>query len=80
VGDDGLAGLVTCGHCYCERLLEFLSIAEIRNLLEVNLSDTSPSPGVFVSYPEGHGPIVNMVQARHHAQPYAAVFSFKKPL
>jgi NAD(P)-dependent dehydrogenase (short-subunit alcohol dehydrogenase family) len=81
VGDDGLAGLVNnAGIATASGLLEFLSIAEIRNLLEVNLIGHIAVTQAFLSLiRKGHGRIVNMGSgAAIMPQPYAAPYSASK--
>jgi short-subunit dehydrogenase len=81
VGDDGLAGLVNnAGIATASGLLEFLSIAEIRNLLEVNLIGHIAVTQAFLPLiRKGHGRIVNMGSgAAIMPQPYAAPYSASK--
>jgi NAD(P)-dependent dehydrogenase (short-subunit alcohol dehydrogenase family) len=81
VGDDGLAGLVNnAGIATASGLLEFLSIAEIRNLLEVNLiGHIAVTQACLSLIRKGHGRIVNMGSgAAIMPQPYAAPYSASK--
>ena len=75
VGGAGLAGLVNnAGIVTASGLLEFLSIAEIRNLLEVNLIGHIAVTQAFLPLiRKGHGRIVNMGSiAGIMPQPYLA--------
>jgi len=81
VGDDGLAGLVNnAGIITASGLLEFLPIAEIRNLLEVNLIGHIAVTQAFLPLiRKGHGRIVNMGSiAGIMPQPYLAPYSASK--
>jgi NAD(P)-dependent dehydrogenase (short-subunit alcohol dehydrogenase family) len=81
VGDTGLAGLVNnAGIVTASGLLEFLPIAEIRNLLEVNLIGHIAVTQAFLPIiRKGHGRIVNMGSiAGIMPQPYLAPYSASK--
>ncbi len=81
VGGAGLAGLVNnAGIVTASGLLEFLSIAEIRNLLEVNLIGNIAVTQAFLPLiRKGHGRIVNMGSiAGIMPQPYLAPYSASK--
>jgi short-subunit dehydrogenase len=81
VGDDSLAGLVNnAGIITASGLLEFLPIAEIRNLLEVNLIGNIAVTQAFLPLiRKGHGRIVNMGSAAAiMPQPYMAPYSASK--
>jgi short-subunit dehydrogenase len=81
VGGAGLAGLINnAGIVTASGLLEFLSIAEIRNLLEVNLIGHIAVTQAFLSLiRRGHGRIVNMGSiAGIMPQPYLAPYSASK--
>ena len=81
VGDAGLAGLVNnAGIVTASGLLEFLSIAEIRNLMEVNLIGNIAVTQAFLPLiRKGHGRIINMGSgAAIMPQPYAAPYSASK--
>ncbi|MGD0169289.1 MAG: SDR family NAD(P)-dependent oxidoreductase, partial [Smithella sp.] len=81
VGNAGLAGLVNnAGIVTASGLLEFLSITEIRNLLEVNLIGHIAVTQAFLSLiRKGHGRIVNMGSiAGIMPQPYLAPYSASK--
>jgi len=81
VGGAGLAGLVNnAGIVTASGLLEFLSIAEIRKLLEVNLIGHIAVTQAFLPLiRRGHGRIINMGSiAGIMPQPYLApVFSLQ---
>ena len=82
VGGAGLAGLVNnAGIMTASGLLEFLSIAEIRNLLEVNLIGHIAVTQAFLPLiRQGHGRIVNMGSAAGGIMslPYIAPYSASK--
>jgi NAD(P)-dependent dehydrogenase (short-subunit alcohol dehydrogenase family) len=81
VGDTGLAGLVNnAGIVTASGLLEFLPIAEIRSLLEVNLIGHIAVTQAFLPLiRKGHGRIVNMGSiAGIMPQPYLAPYSASK--
>jgi short-subunit dehydrogenase len=81
VGDAGLAALVNnAGIVTASGLLEFLPIAEIRNLLEVNLIGNIAVTQAFLPLiRKGHGRIVNMGSISGiMPQPYLAPYSASK--
>ena len=81
VGNIGLLGLVNnAGIVTASGLLEFLSITEIRDLLEVNLIGHIAVTQAFLSLiRKGHGRIVNMGSiAGIMPQPYLAPYSASK--
>ena len=81
VGDTGLSGLVNnAGIVTASGLLEFLSIAEIRSLLEVNLIGHIAVTQAFLPLiRKGHGRILNMGSiAGIMPQPYLAPYSASK--
>ena len=81
VGSAGLAGLVNnAGIITASGLLEFLPIAEIRKLLEVNLIGNIAVTQAFLPLiRKGHGRIVNMGSiAGIMPQPYLAPYSASK--
>jgi NAD(P)-dependent dehydrogenase (short-subunit alcohol dehydrogenase family) len=81
VGSAGLAGLVNnAGIITASGLLEFLPIAEIRNLLEVNLIGNIAVTQAFLPLiRKGHGRIVNMGSITGiMPQPYLAPYSASK--
>jgi NAD(P)-dependent dehydrogenase (short-subunit alcohol dehydrogenase family) len=80
VGEAGLAGLVNNAGINAGGLLEFLPIAEIRNLLEVNLIGHIAVTQAFLPLiRKGHGRIVNMGSgAGIMPLPYLAPYSASK--
>jgi len=81
VGSSGLSGLVNnAGIVTASGLLEFLPIAEIRNLLEVNLIGNIAVTQAFLPLiRRGHGRIVNMGSAAAiMPQPYMAPYAASK--
>lgn len=80
VGNAGLAGLVNNAGINAGGILEFLAIAEIRNLFEVNLIGHIAVTQAFLSLiRKGRGRIINMGSiAGIMAQPYLAPYSASK--